>query len=101
MVSFNTTMRKVSKMFQWPKCLSKNWLEYISEKTAEVTWPLAQLLDGTISLKFLVETRLKSESFEALSELFWLGPRDWWPRPKRPKSTHSWHHLQKNRNLKP
>jgi len=31
-----------------------------------VTWPKAQLLGQCISLKFLLETRLKSESFEPL-----------------------------------
>jgi len=33
---------------------------------AHVTWPRAQLLDGTISLKLSLETRLESESFEPL-----------------------------------
>jgi len=33
---------------------------------AHVTWRRAQLLDGNISLKFLLETRLESESFEPL-----------------------------------
>jgi len=33
---------------------------------AHVTWPRAQLLDGRISLKFSLQTRLESESFEPL-----------------------------------
>jgi len=33
---------------------------------AHVTWPRAQLLGQSISLKFLLETRLESESFESL-----------------------------------
>jgi len=33
---------------------------------AHVTWPRAQLLDGNILLKFLLETRLESKSFEPL-----------------------------------
>jgi len=31
-----------------------------------VTWPKAQLLDGSISLKVSLENRLESESFEPL-----------------------------------
>jgi len=33
---------------------------------AHVTWPRAQLLGQSISLKFSLETRLESESFELL-----------------------------------
>jgi len=33
---------------------------------AHVTWPRAQLLDGSILLKFSLEPRLESESFDAL-----------------------------------
>jgi len=33
---------------------------------AHVTWPRAQLLDESISLKLSLETRLESESFEPL-----------------------------------
>ena len=33
---------------------------------AQVTWPWAQPLDGSIWLKFLLETRLKSRSFAPL-----------------------------------
>ena len=33
---------------------------------AHVTWPRAQLLGQSISLKFSLETRLESESFEPL-----------------------------------
>jgi len=33
---------------------------------AHVTWPKAQLLSQSILLKFLLETRLESESFEPL-----------------------------------
>jgi len=33
---------------------------------AHVTWPTAQPLDGSISLKFSWEIRLESESFEPL-----------------------------------
>jgi len=32
----------------------------------QATWPWAQSLDGNISLKFLLETSLKSESLEPL-----------------------------------
>ena len=33
---------------------------------ARVTWPRAQLLRQSVSLKFSLETRLESESFETL-----------------------------------
>jgi len=33
---------------------------------AHVTWPRAKLLDKSISLKFSLETRLESKSFEPL-----------------------------------
>jgi len=33
---------------------------------AQVTWPWAQPLDGSFSLKFLSETRLESKFFEPL-----------------------------------
>jgi len=37
---------------------------------AHVTWPRAQPLDGSILLKFSLETRLESESFELLINFF-------------------------------
>jgi len=33
---------------------------------AHVMWPSIQLLDGSISLKFSLETKLESQSFEPL-----------------------------------
>jgi len=33
---------------------------------AHVAWPRAQLLGQSVSLKFLLETRLESDSFEPL-----------------------------------
>jgi len=38
------------------------WIEF----QTHITWPKAQPLDGSISLKFSLETRLESESFEPL-----------------------------------
>jgi len=32
MVSFNTTVRQMTEMFQWPKCLSKKWPKCFSGK---------------------------------------------------------------------
>jgi len=32
MVSFNTTVRQMTEMFQWSKCLRKNWPKCFSEK---------------------------------------------------------------------
>jgi len=32
MVSFNTNVRQITKMFQWSKCLSKKWPKRFSEK---------------------------------------------------------------------
>ena len=41
---------------------------------ANFTWSGRQLLDGSISLKFLLETRLQSKSFDTLDDLlgFWV-----------------------------
>ena len=36
---------------------------------AHVTWPRAQPLDQSVSLKFSLETRLESESFQPLIDL--------------------------------
>jgi len=36
---------------------------------SQVTWPWAQLLDGSISLKFFLQTRLESKYFEPLISL--------------------------------
>jgi len=30
--NFNTAVRQMAEMFQWPKCLSKNGPKYLSEK---------------------------------------------------------------------
>ena len=45
---------------------------------AHVTWPRAQPLGHSISLKFSLETRLESESFEVLIDFlaFWLKSYD-------------------------
>ena len=37
-------------------------------------------LDGSISLKFLLETRLKSESFDSLDDLLGLRVQKWWSK---------------------
>jgi len=39
-----------------------------------LAWPGRQPLGGSISLKFLLETRLQSESFDTLDDLlgFWV-----------------------------
>ena len=45
---------------------------------AQVTWPWAQPLDGNISLKFSLETRLQSESFEpSIDFLAFLVKKMW------------------------
>jgi len=31
MASFNTTLRQMIEMFQWPKCLSKKWPKCFNE----------------------------------------------------------------------
>jgi len=36
MVTFNTTVRQMTEMFQWPKCLSKKWAKYFSGKKTVV-----------------------------------------------------------------
>jgi len=45
---------------------------------ADVTWPKAQPLDESISLKFSLETRLECESFEPLINFqgFWFNSYD-------------------------
>jgi len=35
-VSFNTTVRQMTKMFQWPKCLSRKWSKCLSQRKARV-----------------------------------------------------------------
>jgi len=37
---------------------------------AQVSWPRAQLQKGSISLKFLLETRLETQVFSAPDQLF-------------------------------
>jgi len=37
MASFNTTMRQMTEMFQWPKCLRKKWPKCLSEKKQRTT----------------------------------------------------------------
>jgi len=32
-VSFNTTVRQMTKMSQWPKCLTKKWPKCLSNKS--------------------------------------------------------------------
>jgi len=41
---------------------------------ANFTWPWAPAIDGPISLKFLLETRPQSESFDTFDDLlgFWV-----------------------------
>jgi len=42
----------------------------VSDIISEVGfWPRAQLLDGSISLKFSLKTRLESESYEPLIDV--------------------------------
>jgi len=47
------------------------------------TWPTLpvpgrQLLDSSISLKFLLETRLQSQSFDTLDDLLWFRVQKLW-----------------------
>jgi len=32
MAGFNTAVRQMIEMFQWPKCLCKKWPKYFNEK---------------------------------------------------------------------
>jgi len=41
----------------------------VEDFLATFTWPGRQPLDGSISLKFLLETRLQSEAFDTLDDL--------------------------------
>ena len=42
--------------------------------------PRPKLLDGSISLKFLLETRLKSESFDTLDDVLRFQVQKLWPK---------------------
>jgi len=44
-----------------------------------LTWPGGQRLDCSISLKFLLETRLQSESFDTLDDLLGFRVEKLWP----------------------
>jgi len=46
--------------------MKKNFISRGLQSSKYGTWPWAKLLDENISLKFLLETRLKSESFGPL-----------------------------------
>jgi len=47
---------------------------------AHVTWRKAQLIDGNILLKFTLETRLESESFEPLIDFLAFLVQKLWPK---------------------
>jgi len=40
MASFNTTVRQMTEIFRWPKCLSRKWPKYLSEKKTGLRWAL-------------------------------------------------------------
>jgi len=50
---------------------------------AHVTWPRAQPLGQSISLKFLLETRLESESFELLINFLAFLDQNVWSKKKK------------------
>jgi len=55
-------------------------------RTCRPPWPTLpgprhQLLDGSISLKFLLETRLQSESFDTLDDLLGFLVQELWSKP--------------------
>jgi len=47
---------------------------------AHVTWPRAQPFDGSISLKFSLETKLESKSFETLIDFLAFLVETLWPK---------------------
>jgi len=47
---------------------------------ANVTWSRAQTQDGSILLKFSLETRLESESFEPLTNFLLFVVQTLWPK---------------------
>ena len=58
---------------------------YHKWKTFRPPWPTLpdpgrQLLDGSISLKFLLETRLQSESFDTLDDLLGFRVQQLWSK---------------------
>ena len=69
---------------------------------AQVTWPWAQPLNGSISLKFLLETTsLKSESFELLiGFLAVLVQKLWQKKCKNDNLTKNWSFYPKGRSAR-
>ena len=69
------------KFFCWGVQICCEWCHKWSSFgviLAHAAWPRAQLLGERVSLKFSLETRLKSESFEPLiSSLAFLGQKLW------------------------
>jgi len=73
--------RGKSKLFGWGMRIFCEWRH--KWKTFRPPWPALpgpgrQLLDGSISLKFLLETRLQSESFDTLDDLLRFRVQKLW-----------------------
>jgi len=69
----NVFLVLVSDFFWWHHKWSTFRLLWL---TSSGPWP--KLLDGSISLKFLLETRLKFESFDTLHHLLGFGVQKLW-----------------------
>ena len=71
----------LKKFFGWELQIFWEWCHKWSSFgaiLAHVTWPRAQPLDQSVSLKHLLQTRLESESFEPLIDfLAFLGQKLW------------------------
>ena len=70
-----------NKFFGWGLWIFCDWRHKWSSFgviLAHIAWPKAQLLGQFVSLKFLLETKLESKSFEPLIDfLAFLGQKSW------------------------
>ena len=69
------------KFFAWGVRVFCEWRH--KWRTFRPPWPTLpdpgrQLLGGSISLKFLLETRLQCESFDTMDDLLGFGVQKWW-----------------------
>ena len=71
------------KKWFWVSCFFRerrhNWGRVLAI-LACITWPRAQLLERSISLKFLLETKLESESFESFIDFLAFLVQKLWPK---------------------
>jgi len=74
---------KSSSLYAWGVLVFCEWRHKWRTFTFSPPWPTLlgpgrQLLGGSISLKFSLETRLQSESFDTLDDLLWFRVQKLW-----------------------